>query len=265
VSTLYPRLLPDAASESWKSLQENGPEPPPSNMAPPLARAVFAATGGRRVTPEQLGLVRTDLVRLATQAGMPVPANPASRLGFDVIVARHLHQSLDLSPGEASQRQIWTYFALVLVPDVCAWRFPANEDRGFFEERFRCIDVSRHALSRLWLRAYLLHDPEAVDPYELIGVLGEADMDQILSRRRDVAASRGLVRAIVRAHRDDSETAGSADHRDILRDSLKRLLRLAAFIDFDSMDRDELQDLVAAQRDESRSRIASARSVADRV
>ena len=252
MSTLYPRLLPDAASQIWQSLQQNGPVTPSTNLAPSLSKAVFAATGGRRTTAGELSLIRADLVQIAGQAGMPEVANASMRASFDVAVARYLHERLDLSPGEASQRPVWSYFALVLAPDVCAWRFPPNGERGYFDERFRCVDVSRHALSRLWLRAYLLHDAEAVDPYELIGVLGEADMDQIISRRRDVASSRGLVQAIVRAYRDRLDETGALGAREVFRDSLKRLLRLAAFLDFDAMDSAELLRLVRTQREESR-------------
>lgn len=251
MSALYPRLLPDAASEAWADLQKDGPAPPGAQAPPSLARAVFAATGGRRVTGEQLAAVRSDLVRLAHEAGMPNQADLQARTAFDISGARYLHEKLDLAPGEASQRPIWTYFGLILVPDVCAWRYPPRQPRGYFEERFRCVDVTRHTLARLWLRAFLLHDPDAADPYELLPVLGENDMDQILSRREDVAASPSLVRAVVRSHRDDpSESAGEA--RMMLRDSTKRLLRLAAFTNFEALTPEELHELVAEQRGFSR-------------
>jgi hypothetical protein len=203
------------------------------------------------VTPEELAGVRTDLLDLATAAGMPEPVNDRARTVFDLGAAKYLHSRLDMTPGEASQRPVWSYFGLVLVPDICAWRYPAQA-RGYFDERFRCADVTRHTLSRLWLRAHLLHDRSCADPYELVGVLGENDMDQILSRRKDLAATPALVRTITRAHRDDPRNRGTTFDREVLRDSLKRLLRLAAFMNFDGRTARELDDLVISTRGLSR-------------
>jgi hypothetical protein len=255
LSVLYPRLLPDAGAQLWADLQEHGPTPPVDG--PSLRRVVFAATGGTRITTAELAGMRVRLVDLVYAAGGPDRIDDRARATFDQSVARYLHAESGMTPGEASQRAVWSYFGLALVPDVCAWRFPARPQRGYFDERFRCSDPTRHTLARLWLRAHLLHDPGAADPYGLVDVLGENDMDQILARRRDVASTPALVRAVVRAHRDDPLNRSAGLDRDVLRDSLKRLLRLAAFVDMVGRDAADLDRLVLELRQRSRSALTS--------
>jgi hypothetical protein len=173
-----------------------------------------------------------------------------------------------MNPGEASQRGVWSFLGLVLLPDICAWRYPPREDRGFFDERFVATDLTRHTLAKLWTRAHVLHEPDAADPYELVGVLGENDVDQLLSRRRDIAATPALVRAIVRAHRDDPARLSGGDEasaqveRVVLRDSVKRLRRLSAFLDLDTRSPAELDALVRRTRQEAREAIVGQASAA---
>jgi hypothetical protein len=114
----------------------------------------------------------------------------------------------------------------------------------------------RHTLARLWTRAHVLRDPTEGDPYALLDVLGEADLDQVMARRDAVAGTPTLVRAVVRCHRDDA-IEGSGAARTVLRESLKRLLRMTAFMDFDGLDDERLTQLVRETR-------ATARDLLDR-
>jgi hypothetical protein len=89
-----------------------------------------------------------------------------------------------------------------------------------------------------------------------LDVLGESDLDQIMARRSALAASPALVRSIVRAHRDDRPDR-NVSSRDVLRESLMRLLRLTAFLDLDSASEPELGHLVRRVRAEARAALAS--------
>jgi hypothetical protein len=257
VSLLYPRLLPGAAAARFRKLQESGPQPPRDGEVPSLAEAVFAATGGTRVTAAGLQNIRGEIIERGRTHGFPDLRSRATDASFDAVVARYLHGALDLGPGEASQRQVWSYLGLVLVPDVCAWRYPPREGRGYLDDRVIGADLTRHTLARLWLRAHLLYEADSPDPYSLLQVLGENDIDQLLTRRQDIAATPALVRAVVRAHRDDPRKVGGQLDRDILRDSLKRLMRLAAFVNLDSIGDLGVTALVADARDRSRQVLSS--------
>jgi len=252
MNRLFPRLLPSATSSRFRRLQEVGPEPPRDGEVPSVAEAVYAATGGTRTTPPELLDIRSAILRLALAYGYPHPHVRGRATRFDAELAAYLHASLRMTPGEAAQRQVWSYFGLVLVPDVCAWRFPPNDARGYLDDRFIGADLTRHTMSRLWLRAHLLHEPDSDDPYGLVGVLGEADMDQVLARRLDVAATPALVREVVRAYRDDPVSDLGPSSREILRDSLKRLMRLSAFTNLDGLSQPALVKLVQDVRIRSR-------------
>jgi hypothetical protein len=260
MSVLFPRLLPGAVKELRDRLLSGALMPPAAGEPPDLSRTVFAATGGRRVTAQELQVLRRAIVDIAGRhGGFPDSRSRSGNDAFDVATARYLREHSGMTPGEASQRAVWSFLGLVLLPDVCAWRYPPKESRGFFDERFVATDLTRHTLAKLWIRAFLLCDPDAEDPYELLGVLGEADLDQLLSRRRDIAATPALVRAIVRVHRDDlgrDPGLDDAPARDLLRDSVKRLRRLSGFLDLDSRSSAELEDLVRRTREDSRRAMA---------
>ncbi|MEU4155934.1 DUF6339 family protein [Actinoplanes sp. NPDC026670] len=251
MSILFPRLLPSESDRIFSGIRGRAPSELSAQAGNSSLRAVFAATGGTRVTRDELRLLAATIEKLAIEAGYPDASSTAQRSQFDRAVARHLHQSSGMTPGEASQRQVWAFLGLVLVPHVCAWRFPMK-DGTYVADRFKGSDLTRHTLARLWTRAHVLHDSAAPDPYALLDALGEADLDQVMARRRAIAATPTLVRAIVRAHVEDSNIGEDIPARAVLRDSLQRLLRLTAFLDLDWLPEEEILQLVREQRIESR-------------
>lgn len=255
MSLLYPRLLPSETEKRFRALHEIPSGLHQSMVVNHSPRAVYAATGGRRISREELDQLRASLLRVAREQGFPTSRATVQRSIFDRETARVLYEQCLMVPGEASQRQVWAFLALVLLPDVCAWRWPADSDGRYPPDRFKGTDLTRHAFARLWTRAHVLHDPMADDPYHLLDVLGENDLDQIMARRSALAASPALVRAIVRAHRDDRADK-SVSSREVFRQSLMRLLRLTAFLDIDSTSEAELGHLVRRVRAEARAALA---------
>ncbi|MBB5111817.1 hypothetical protein FHU28_001656 [Micromonospora echinospora] len=255
MSVLYPRLLPNEAERLFSSLHGRNPEDIAASASVISRRAVYAATGGTRVSPDELRALGNELERLAEAGGFPNPPTTAARNEFDRATARYLHQRSGMVPGEASQRQVWAFLSLVLVPHICAWRFPMRNGL-YLPDRFKGTDLTRHSLARLWTRAHVLFDPSLADPYELLPWLGEADLDHVMARRRSISTTPGLVRAIVRCHAEDADIDEGVPARAIHRDSLRRLLRLTAFLNLDWMTQQELLELVREQRNESRRLIA---------
>jgi hypothetical protein len=250
VSVLYPRLLPGEAERLFASLHGHNPKELSRYAALASDRTIFSATGGTRVSRDELRQLATDLEKIAAEQGYPAPATAGMRNDFDRAAAEHLHARSGMTAGEASQRQVWAFLGLVLVPHLCAWRFPMREGR-YLADRFKGTDLTRHTLARLWMRAHVLHDSTAVEPYGLLHALGEADTDQIMARRQALAATPRLVRAIVRTHVGAGDATDEISARVILRDVLKRLLRLTAFLDLDWMSEDDLMELVRKERAES--------------
>jgi hypothetical protein len=230
MSVLYPRLLDRAARE----LHEEYARLPVGELGHRAAlrhpATVFAATGGRQVSRGELEGLRNGLLELARAAGHPRQPSRHARSDFDTATARLLHERSGLVAGEAAARDAWAFLALVVAPDIAYWRFP-NPPR----DRILGTDITRHVFGRLWWRAHLLEQSgRPADRYELLDSFGEAAFDQIFARRRAVASSRALVRALARAW--PRQDLAGLNERDVLRDSLKRFVRLEAVIDFESLD-----------------------------
>ncbi|MFJ5026816.1 DUF6339 family protein [Streptomyces sp. NPDC088560] len=256
MSLLYPRLLPNETERRFHLLHETPPARHGTIVANHSQRAVYAATGGRRITREELDQLRDGILRAAIAQGFPTPLSITQGSNFDRETARVLYKQCLMVPGEAAQRQVWAFLALVLLPDVCAWRWPADPSRGYTADRFKGTDLTRHAFARLWTRAHVLHDPMAEDPFHLLDVLGENDLDQIMARRSALAATPALVRAIVRSHQED-QADRSVPSQQVFRQSLMRLLRLTAFLDLDSASEAELGHLVRRVRAEARAALSA--------
>lgn len=243
MSILYPRLLDRAAKDLFEAYAGSTDATTLSlRAATRHPAAVFAATGGRRVTDQELRSVRDAVLAAARRAGFPNAASPTARGAFDAEVARLLHSTMGVVPAEASVRSMWAFVALVLLPDVAYWRFPDPP-----KDRVLATDITRHAFGRLWWRAHLLHDPEADEPYALTEVFAEAAFDQIFARRKALGGSRALIRGLAATWPDVE--LGLHSERDVLRETLKRLLRHGAFQEFEALPADviraEIEDVVA--------------------
>ncbi|WP_433611641.1 DUF6339 family protein [Prescottella agglutinans] len=232
-SVLYPRLLDRAARELHEQYSQLTVDELHDRAAFRHRSAVFAATGGRRVTDEELQELRDRIVKAAENAGFPGEGRRADRAAFDLEVAQLLHERSGLVAAEASVRSIWAFLALVVLPDISYWRYPNPP-----VDRVMGTDITRHVWGRLWWRAHLLALPQRVEPYRLLDAFGEAAFDQIFARRRSLGGSRALVRAL--AETWPAIERGGVNDRQLLRDVLKRLLRTSAIVEFEALDDDEL-------------------------
>jgi hypothetical protein len=251
MTSLYPRLLPGDAEALFRRLHRLDLPDIEGSAELWSDRAVFAASGGTRVTQDHLASLRANISREARLANYPHSPSVRDRNKFDSATARILVVQSDMTPGEAAQPQVWAFLALVVMPHICAWRFPPRTDGTYVADRFKGSDLTRHALGRLWTRAYILQEPASESDetrFRLLDVLGEADIDQIMARRDSVAASPALVRSIVRSWADDAPGDDEIPARQLLRETLMRLLRLTAFLNLESYSNDELDALVGEVR-----------------
>ncbi|MEV4940051.1 DUF6339 family protein [Streptomyces zaomyceticus] len=251
MSVLYPRLLPGEADRLFAEVHEHPAGTHSVMVANHSSRSVYAATGGRRVTKDELSNLRQAILTVAKDQGYPSLPASGQRNAFDRQTGQILHEQSLMVPGEAAQRQVWAFLSLVLLPDVCVWRWPANADGKYVADRFKATDLTRHALARLWTRAHILHVPGSSEPYAFLSAMGESDLDQVMARRHAIASTPKLVRTVVRIHSeatpDDLEGIRS---RDVLRQCLMRLLRLTAFVNADTLSESQLNHMVRTVRQE---------------
>jgi hypothetical protein len=226
LKALWPRLPLQVARQILDDI-EAGKTPLPETSHP---AQVFAQVGGR-VAPEQIRILRHDLVAVATRFSYP-EASPRV-VEFDRAATPVLRRHIDVTWSEAASREVWNFIALVAVPDLTEWRWLAQAKRN--AERWIASDLQRHTWGRLWWQGAAF----AMDP-GLLDRLSESDLNQLLERRVIggnphllVAMSRSLL----------SMAGGTGLDREVLRDATKRLRRLLAFIDDSALSEPQLAAL----------------------
>ncbi|MFI8320808.1 DUF6339 family protein [Streptomyces sp. NPDC085529] len=244
MSLLYPRLLPQQARQLYEEYRDLSITELAKRVSYTHPSAVYVATGGDRVSAEQLKELRRAVVELAERSGFPHSSDRARNAEFDLGLAALLHAEMGMVPAEAASRDVWAFLAIAVLPDVAYWRYPRPP-----QDRVLGTDLTRHVFGRLWWRGQLVRSPDASEPYGALNILGEAAFDQIYARRAALGGSPHMVRAILRVW-NDLDLRG-LNERETFRDFLKRLLRLAPFVLFDGIEDDALDDELRAVAQES--------------
>lgn len=256
MALLYPRLLAGQAKPLHREYRELPVAELTRRVTTRHDSAVYVATGGDRVSEDELRSLRESVLDVARNAGFPEEASRTARAAFDIELAALLHSKTDLMPAEAASGDVWAFLALAVLPDVAYWRYPRPPG-----DRVLATDLTRHVLGRLWWRAHLVHDPGSPMPYSALSILGEAAFDQIYARRKALGGSPHLVRSILRVW--DTLSFERLNERDVLRDFLKRLLRLAPFLLFEALGDDELDKELASVASESLEAIRATKASAE--
>ncbi len=232
MSALYPRLPRPVAERLFEDAATLNP-------ATEHPGQIFAPVGGRRIRPDEIAALANKLRDLGKEFGAPEPLARGSRIEFDRRSANLLVAEMDLSWSEAASNDVWSFIALVVVPDVTRWRFrPDNR------ERWVASDLTRHTWARAWWRGTIF----AGRP-DLLEQLSESDLNQILERRvigGDPRLTIALADSLIAATRSEP-----TQRRPVIRDAAARLRRRLAFIDARALDDAAIFDLCASQIEES--------------
>jgi Family of unknown function (DUF6339) len=243
MSLLYPRLLDRVARQLHNEYTKLPIAVLMQRSATYHKTTVFTATGGRRINHRELESLREGLLKIATDNGYPAGLTRQARSGFDTEAARYLHAHSGLVAGEAAVRDLWSFLALILLPDITYWRYPSPP-----VDRVLGTDITRHVLGRLWWRAHLLEDRSpGGDRYGLIETFGEAAFDQMFARRKSLGGSRSVVRCLARTW--PTREFSGINERELLRDVLKRLLRIGAMVEFEALTEEQLTDEIGSAID----------------
>jgi len=216
----------------------------PMRPAPSHGGQIWPAVGNR-IDEEQLRLLSEALEACAAQHGYPVSGSNAQRVAFDRASAVLLRENLPLTWAEAGTADVWSFFALVVLPDVTLWRFGAAN-----VERWIASDLTRHTWARLWW-----HAESFGDDVDVLAMLAESELNQILERR-SIGGNPNVVRAFSRALAGFE--AQDAPRRALIRDVTKRLLRRLAYVDGAALSSDDLTDMCRSLLHESLEEITRA-------
>ncbi|WP_435280661.1 DUF6339 family protein [Streptomyces koelreuteriae] len=238
MSLLYPRITPAEATTLLAHYTTLNPQDI-KNHAGHSATAFYGTTGGTPVTPAHLDHLADTLRDCARRAGQPTPPGDHNKILFDRAAAKALHTTMDITPAESGQGDMWTYLATCLVPDVTAWRFGTRTP-----ERWIGTGLVRHTLARLWWQAHALAETlDGATHYDLLDRLTESDLNQIFERRT-IGGTPPLARALARELTAPYLTTLPVTRRAIVRDTTKRLRRLLPYTSFASLDEAVIQNRI---------------------
>jgi hypothetical protein len=228
VSVLWPRLTRTIARAEFERIRRDGGKNGVSHPA-----QIYSAVGGRHAAESEVASLAQDLLEVAHTFGYPERASDADRIRFDRAAARILHDKMDLSWSEGAARDLWSFTAIVVLPELTQWRFGVRN-----EERWVGSDLTRHAWGRLWWQWVTFADAP-----ELLEALTESDLNQLLERR----SIGGDVRLVCALSRGLIERVPTADgRRAVIREVTAQMRRRLAFIDVRSLGDSQLQALVSS-------------------
>lgn len=245
MSDLWPRLRKSQAILEYRKLAEH-PARLTKASRPAHPQMTYAATGGRRVDDDTVTALAETIRATAIDFGFPSPASDSERIAFDRAAAEQIYRAMSITGAEAGVREIWSFLAVVAIPDVTRWRFPGDN-----LERWIASDLTRHMYARLWwqARTFAVTRGDGSLDFSLLRGLSESDLNQ-LTERRSIGGLAPLARSIARVL--DTEGRQGSERRSDLRYATAKIRRLLAFIDFSGLSDDQIDDRVRAVLHEAR-------------
>lgn len=236
VPVTYPRLQAAVARTLLKE-QKDLPIEELSGLARNShPRQEWHSTISSRVTTSKLDELRFTVIDIARAHKFPELQPRGSHSVFDQQLATYLWGQMELVPAEAATGGLWSFLSLVLLPDVAAWRYPEHPSARFIGRDVLIGTSNRHVFGRLWARAYVFGP-------ELLPLLIEDNFEGIFGRPAFGGSVR-LARTIAVSMARTTGEYSITNSQELLRDAMKRLLRLASIVRFNALDDDELSELL---------------------
>jgi hypothetical protein len=180
--------------------------------------------------------------------------NKASRL-IDIELYKLFQADFPISPYEAGAESTWEYLSLVVLPDLVLERHPMKKNETFDEDeidqgttansgtlalpiRFR--GGERNAFRRIWIRSYAVSE----DLYLLESAL-EDNLVAIFERTRvaqNPRVSRSALASIAALRNSTQQKIPRLE--DIVRDAMKRVVRLMSVKNLDVLPIEDLEALI---------------------
>jgi hypothetical protein len=189
-----------------------------------------------RATDDELQQLRNDVIAIAVMNGYPTAQPRGAHAPFDQQLAVHLYEHMGIVPAEAAAGGVWSFLALVLLPDVAAWRFPDRHRDRFIGADLMIGSSNRHVFGRLWARVHILGT-------EASSGLGEDNVVNLFERPTFGGDPR-LARAIGETHIRTIAANQIGQSQELMRDAMKRLRRLAVLVSFGAVGDYQLRELL---------------------
>jgi hypothetical protein len=204
-------------------------------------RAEYPAVGGAAASIQHLEEIAVKLTDIAEQHGYPEDQSRNTKVDADW--AEWLYTNIKSTPHQASYEAMWHFFTVVLVPDLVRWRW--GKTRGGEAASDRWVTVKhrgRNTFGRLWMRGMILADTTEADPFKLVKSLGEDELVQIMERP-SFAGNKRLSQMSAELLLSVGKANPEVNRASLLREYQKRMLRLGAFLELQSLDSSGLKSL----------------------
>jgi len=219
---VWPRLPAASVEVILSESQGATPEKLRAAAATTHPEAAPVAVGGPRVPESVIADLQVQLRRLADELGFPAELQRPRVADFDRPATRILHDVMQIIPADAASLEVWSFVALVVLPDVAVWRFPGRADE-------RLLGHPRNVFRRLWWRA----ETVGSDLIDAPRGLGEDELVNLMERPT-LAANARTARCLAQLLFERGDGTG-LPRSELMRDVSKRVLRRQAVICLDAL------------------------------
>lgn len=189
-----------------------------------------------------VGDLRRDLRGIRRSFGdRPTDAEGAA---FEALAAPVVHRRIPAQPHMVADGEFWAWLAVVHFRDLIEWRYAAQPDHGSLAN-FGAANHMENFMFRLWLRADLVFDPDAQDPYHL-ATRGRVDFWRSHLFRQGYADSRTFARALLKFQYPYDDTVKPRLKTEQIRQLVRVLCRIRTNQCFELLTEQQCLELISA-------------------
>ena len=158
---------------------------------------------------------------------------------YEASACRIVHETLPHSLLAFSDADFWIWLAVARLPDIVEWRH-GGADRYAEIANYGIGNRTENLIFRMWLRAEIVFDEEAEDPYHLSRV-GDQDLWRSHIIRQGYANVRTVAKALIE-FQFEGDTPRLSNNG--IRELAKRLRRLRSNIMFEFMTPNQMTEII---------------------
>ncbi len=179
--------------------------------------------------------------------GIKSKSDPRANV-FEGRASRVIHEGLTVNSQVLADPEFWIWLAVTHFPDVVEWRYRyGKEDSAAQLANYGVASRTENLLYRLWLRAELVLDEEAVDRYHL-AESGQIDFYRSHLFRQGYANARNFARALLRFQYPKEQSPAEPKLKLLeIRDLVKRLRRMRSNLFLEILPEEECRSVIEAE------------------
>lgn len=206
----------------------------------PDLTGLFECRGqGADYQEHEVDVLKNRLLELKKE--YPAELGKSDPLGgrFESEACELVHRWLPVSNHAIADAGFWIWLAVVKFPDLVEWR---HGGAGRFAElaNYGIGNRSENLIFRLWLRAEIVYDPAAEDPYHL-SRLGDQDLWRSHIIRQGYSSVREIAKCLISYQYDGGEPRLSIGG---IRELAKRVRRLRANVMMEFLTQPQIMQLL---------------------